>query len=41
MGSGLYKVGLTGTLVRNDGGLDKDEDGEKQTVLGYSGGRGE
>lgn len=39
MGSGLYKVDLTGSLVRDDAGLDEDKDGEKWTVLGYSGGR--
>lgn len=41
MENGLYKVAITVTLVRDDDGLDKDKDGEKQADLGYSGGRGE
>lgn len=35
----LYKVAVTVTPVRDAGSLDKDKDGEKQTDLGYSGGR--
>lgn len=41
MESGLYKGAVIVTPVREDGGLDENKDGEKQTDLGYSGGRGE
>lgn len=34
-------MAVTVTPVRDDGSLDEDKDGEKQTDLGYSGGRAE
>lgn len=30
MESGLYKVAITVTPMKDDGGLDEDKDGEKQ-----------
>lgn len=41
MENGLYRVIVTVIPVKDDDGLEKNEDGEKWTDLGYSRGKGE